>query len=223
MGSATEKRPVTATRHFTSPVVELIFEKDGVLKKGQDTLDTVGTIVGHVKTYAGKNAFRVYNVLSESIGTNSIGTMQGMVKSARWKTAFKIAAETGEKIEFIALLASFASNVAEARPEFEAICNSRDSEALKAVHLAELSRAVAYRTAIGVVTGGVHMMYQALTGWCMIGGALTQGVQNAGSNQCVKILSDADMYVEKAGKWMADTAAKSDPTLRLIEIRLSKQ
>lgn len=222
MASATDKQLAASPRHVTSPVVELLFDKYSMLKNGQEILDTVGTIIGDVKTYAGKNAFRVYK-MTESIGKNSIGNMQGMVKSARWNTAFKIVAETSEKIQLIALLAGFATNVAEARPEFDAICNSKDSETLKAVHLAELARAVANRTAIGVVTGGVHMMYQALKGWCMIGGAVTQGLQNAGSNQCVKIVSDADLYVDSAGKWIADTAAKGDPTLRLIEIRLSNQ
>ena len=171
MASAPDKHLAASTHHITSPVVELLFDKYAILKKGQEILDTVGTITGDVKTYAGKNAFRVYNIMTESIGKNSIGNMQGMVKSARWNTAFKIVAETSEKIELIALLAGFASNVAEARPEFDAICNSKDSEALKAVHLAELARAVANRTLIGVVTGGVHMMYQALKGWCMIGGS----------------------------------------------------
>lgn len=222
MASATDRRPAEPPRRFTSPVLELVFEKDGVLKKGQDFLDNVGTIVGDVKTYAGTNAFRVYNVWTDSIGKNSIKTMQGMVKSARWKSVFKFTAETGEYIEYIALLASFASNVAEAKPEFDAICNSKYSDALKAARIAELARAVANRTAIGIVTGGVHMMYQALKGWCMIGGALTGGLQNAQSNQCVQIISKADLYVESAGKWVADTAAKNDPSLLLIEINLSK-
>src|SRR5438067_2376941 len=117
MASAAQHSPTTPVPHFSSPVVEIFFGDNGVV-------ETTGAVLGHVKTYAGKNAFRIYNALNESIGPNSIGTLQGMVKSARWKTVFNFATEWGERIEFLALFASFASNIAEARPEFDALLAS---------------------------------------------------------------------------------------------------
>jgi hypothetical protein len=146
-----------------------------------------------------------------------------MVKSARWRTAFDFATEGAETIEFVTLLASFASNIAAARPEFDAIGRLRESQALKAVQYLKLANAVAYRTAAGVITGGVHGMYQALVGWCMIGGALADGLENATSNRCVQTINSADWLVQKVGRGIADAAANNSPGLTLIEIGIRKR
>lgn len=211
--SSADKPTSNQIQRSTSPVVELLFAEDGVV-------DRAGQITGHVKAYAGKNAFRVYSVLNESIGKNTAGTLRGIVRSARWRAAFSFATEWGEAIEFVALLASFASNIAEARSEFEAIHTAKESQALKAVHFIDLARKVANRTAIGIVVGGVHGVYQSLMGLCMIGGAVTGGLQDAQSNQCVQIIKSADWMVKTAGRKIADQPGDS---LHVIEIILTKR
>jgi hypothetical protein len=225
MASPPKKPSPTLDQRFISPVIEF-FADGGALGEqsfSRQAWDAAGTIGGHIRVYTGKNAFRVYNGLTDTIGLNSIGTLQGKVKSAQWRAVFNFATETGEKIEFIAMLASFASNIAEVRGDFDDICNAKQSEAWKAAQFLQLTRKVAARTAMGTFTGGVHGLYQALMGWCMIGGALTSGLQNAESNQCVQILRSADWLVTTTGKRLADIAAQNDPTLKVIEIMLRKR
>jgi hypothetical protein len=216
VGTTTKKR---------LPVVEVLSKANEGINKpvpglNENPLDLVGNGMDAVKVFAGKNAFRIYNAATGEIGKNSIGTLQGMVKSADARAVFRVVGEVGEKFEIVAFLAGLADNLQKTSSEFEAVWQSNDSAVAKAANFNRLARAVAARTAIGIVTSGVGTIYDALKGWCMIGG-LAGGKMELAAKQCVDVLEDAKLGVDKVGNELADLSA--DPTMYVIEIRLGQR
>jgi len=201
------------------PVVEILSEE---LETANKRLDYLGNGLSAIKVFAGTNAFRVYEATTGAIKTNAVGTLQGMVKSAKARTVFRVTSELGEKLEIVALLAGLAENLTKAGPEFEAVLTSKDSPALKAIRLQRLAEAVAARTAVGVVTSGVETIYDALKGWCMIGG-LAGGRFGSAANKCVDVLEDANLLVKSTGAKLADYSAEANPTLNVFELVVSRR
>lgn len=201
------------------PVVEILHSTKHPTEKFEKNFGHVEDLNGLVEVYAGGKAFRIYEASTGMIGRNAIGTLQGMVKSAKWRTVFRITSDAGEKMEVLAFLAIFAKNIAESADEFEAIWQSKESHARKYFHFVRLADTIGKRTAAGVFTAGVSTIYDALKGWCMIGG-LFGGSFGHASNQCVSMIEDADFRVKAVGKAIADWSSKSDPILNTIDIIL---
>ena len=204
-------------RHL--PVVEILHSAEHPTEKVENNFGHAEHLNRLVKVYSGEKAFRIYEASTGMIGKNRIGTLQGMVKSAKWRTVFRISSDAGEKMEVLAFLAIFAKNVAESADEFEDIWQSKESHARKYFHFVRLADTIGKRTAAGVFTAGVSTLYDALKGWCMIGG-LVGGSFGQASNQCVSVIEDADFRVKAAGKAIADWSSKSDPILNTIDIIL---
>jgi hypothetical protein len=208
----------SATVPRQSPVVEILSSAQKPARQAERSVGYVDDAITAVKVYAGTNAFRIYNAAAELAGTNAIGTLQGMVKSAKWRAVFRISSEASEKIEVIAFLAGLAVNITEAASEFEAVWVSKDSPVVKGGKFGRLAQRVGMRTAMGMITGGVSTIYEALEGWCMIAG-LPGGKFQSASNQCVSVLREADFMVTATSKVIADLAA--DGTIwNVIEIVL---
>jgi len=215
-----------ATKKNRVPVVEILSEATDKVNDpitsgvNENVVDLVGNGVSAVKVFVGKNAFRIYEATTGMIGKNSVGTLQGMVKSADGRMCFRVVSEVGEKFEIVAFLAGLAGNIKKAAPEFKAVWVSQDSPAVKAAHFSRLARAVGGRTVVGAVTAGVGTIYDALTGWCLIGG-LAGGTFESTAQECVAVLKDAKLTVDKVGTEIADFTA--DPTMYIVEIKLGQR
>jgi hypothetical protein len=216
MATLPKSKPVQTGR---LPVIEILHTAKHPTERFDENVGHVEDLNGLVKVYVGGKAFRIYEASTGMIGSNRIGTLQGMVKSAKWRTVFRITSDAGEKMEVLAFLAIFAKNVAESADEFEAIWESKESHARKYFHFVRLADTIGKRTAAGAFTAGVSTIYDALKGWCMIGGLFGGGLGLA-SNQCVSVIEDADFRVKAAGKAAADWSSKSDPMLNTIDIIL---
>jgi len=215
----------TAAQTGRLPVVEIISRTTDRVNKpiegvNENVVDFAGNGLDAIKVFAGKKAFRVYGATTGVIGRNSVHNLQGMVKSADARAVFNIVSEVGEKIEIIAFLAGLADNINKSASEFEAVWMSTDPPIVKAAHFTRLARGVAARTAIGTVTAGVGTIYDALKGWCLIGG-LAGGEFQSTANKCVDVLEDAKLLVDKVGTEIASFDA--DPTMYIVEIKLGQR
>ena len=217
MGSTVRKQEIGNQGRV--PVVEFLHHAHEPAKKTHEAIDGVGHLNKGVHVFAGKKAFRIYNLATDEVGLSKANNLRGAVKSARLRTVFKVTSEVGEKLEILAFIASFAENVTEAHAEFDKILSSKDSSAQKAVHLARLADQIANRTVMGTFTAGVSTIYEALKGYCLMG-TLAGGKIGSASAQCVKVLEQADFDVKTAGKYVADTAGKNNAILNMIEITL---
>jgi len=216
MASANQKNGSEKDR---VPVIELLRHAHEPVKKGKDFIEGSGDVNKGIHVFAGKKAFRIYNLATDEVGLNKLNNLRGVVKNARLRTVFNITSEVGERLEVLAFIAAFAENVTESHAEFDKILTSNESSARKAVHMARLADQIANRTLIGTFTAGVSTIYDALKGYCLMG-TLAGGKVGNTSMQCVKVLEDADLRVKTAGKSLADLAAKNNTFLNTIEIVL---
>src|SRR5579864_606941 len=216
MASANQKNGSEKDR---VPVIELLRHAHEPVKKGKDFIEGSGDVNKGIHVFAGKKAFRIYNLATDEVGLNKLNNLRGVVKNARLRTVFNITSEVGERLEVLAFIAAFAENVTESHAEFDKILTSNESSARKAVHMARLADQIANRTLIGTFTAGVSTIYDALKGYCLMG-TLAGGEVGNTSMQCVKVLEDADLRVKTAGKSLADLAAKNNTFLNTIEIVL---
>ena len=217
MPSVTQKHSGENDRRV--PVVEFLHHAHEPAKKGKEFIEGMGNVNKGVHVFAGKKAFRIYNLATDEVGLNKMGNLRGVVKSPGMRTLFKISSEVGERLEILAFLAAFAENVTESHAEFDKILASNESHARKAVHLARLADRIANRTVVGTFTAGVTTIYDALRGWCLIG-TMAGGKIGDASAQCVKVLQDADFLVKTTGSSLADSAANNNVILNTIEITL---
>lgn len=217
MPFATQKRATQTEGKI--PVVEFLHHAHEPVKKGNDFIERADQVNHGIHVFAGKKAFRIYNLASDEVGLSKAGNLRGVVKSARLRTVFKVTSEVGERLEVLAFIAAFAENVTESHAEFDKILISNDSSARKAVHLARLANQIANRTLLGTFTSGVSTIYDALKGYCLMG-TMAGGKVGDASMQCVKVLEDADLRVKTTGRSLADFAAKNNVILNTVEIML---
>lgn len=216
MASANQKNGFEKNR---IPVIELLRHGHEPVKKGKEFIDGAGDVNKGIHVFAGKKAFRIYNLATDEVGLNKASNLRGVVKNARLRTVFNITSEVGERLEVLAFIAAFAENVTESHAEFDKILTSNESSARKAVHMARLADQIANRTLVGTFTAGVSTIYDALKGYCLMG-TLAGGKVGNTSMQCVKVLEDADLRVKTAGQSLADLAAKNNVFLNTVEIVL---
>ena len=216
MASANQKNGSEKDR---IPVIELLRHGHEPVKQGKEFIEGAGNVNKGIHVFAGKKAFRIYNLATDEVGLNQVSNLRGVVKNARLRTVFNITSKVSERLEVLAFIAAFAENVTESHAEFDKILTSNESSARKAVHLARLADQIANRTLIGTFTAGVSTIYDALKGYCLMG-TLAGGRVGDASMQCVKVLEDADLRVKTAGKSLADLAAKNNVFLNTVEIVL---
>lgn len=149
-----------------------------------------------VKAAAGLKAFRNYEWLANTPELNASKNFRGMVLNARWRVRYNVISDAEDVVGNVAVLATVASNVVDLAPQFEAVYNSNDSAAIKGLKYTTLAGAVAQRTLAGTVTGGTHLLYQALEGVCMTAGAIGGSRTRFQTALCVNLLQDADTLVQ---------------------------
>jgi hypothetical protein len=197
--------PTSAPVHHQRPILEIVHRK---LDYADHRIEEASALASGFKAVAASHAFRHYgllNVLQNTFPTNVTGNFRGMVVSARWKTVFHYISEQGENLENVGTIVSFASNVAEMGHEFEAVHHHETDLTLKAMRYAALAGTAAERTLAGLVTGGVHLTYKSMQGYCMMLGLLGGSAQSA-ANQCITTLDHADYFVQTSVKRITDTS-----------------
>lgn len=196
--------PATSTPvHYQRPILEIVHQK---LDYADHKMEEANALASGFKAVAASHAFRNYgllNLLQDTLPTNAAGNFRGMVICARWKALFHYVNEHGEALENVGTIISFASNVAEMGHEFEAVHHSETD--LKAIRYATLAGTAAERTLAGMVTGGVHLIYKSMEGYCMLLGLLGGSAQST-ANQCITTLNHADYFVQTSVRKITDTS-----------------
>src|SRR4051812_35755137 len=111
----------TAKSRFASPmaVVEIIADA-GKFGELPDTAN------GAVRAIAASEAFRKYDFLFDTPGTNAIGNFRGMVIDAKWRTVYNLTSQLEDVLGPVLVLAGFAQNLLGARPKIDAIFAGND-------------------------------------------------------------------------------------------------
>ena len=109
-------------------VVELVHKADDLVTGVDHGLDAARLI-------SGSEAFRKYNWLTKSPGTNMVGDLRGMVVSGKWRTVFTVSSNVADVVGNIATVVSLAANLAEDWPRMNAIYLSSGSWDTKAAML----------------------------------------------------------------------------------------
>lgn len=200
--------PTSAPVHHPRPILEIVHQE---LDFAGHTIEGSSALASGFKAVAASHTFRKYgflNVLQNTYPTNIAGNFRGIVISARWKTVFHYISERGERLENFGTIVSFAANVAEMGHEFEAVHYYETDATLKSMRYAALAGTAAERTLAGIVTGGVHLTYKSMEGYCMMLGLLGGSAQSA-ANQCITTLDHADYFVQTSVKKITDTSNQS--------------
>ena len=165
--------------HIHLPVHAVFDIAHDVTEKIDTTVHRVKIADKALKIISGVNAFRHYNWLHNAPRLNVAGNLRGMVVNSRWKTAFLFTTKLGQAVHEVepiagkmALFASLALNVVNAAPEFERVAISHSSGEVKARKFGVLAGSVISKTAIGIVEGPRHAVFQGLSKVCSMSGML---------------------------------------------------
>ena len=183
--------------HHHPPIIDIVHP---ILRDTEEVIDRADKLRTGFRAIAASEAFRNYGVLNfvhDTLPQNVAGNFRGIVRSARWNTYFHYVSEHGEWLTNIGTLASFAANLAELGSSFEKIHCSNMDRALAAGHYAALAGTAAERVLSGMVTGGVHLTYMSMRGYCMLLG-LAGGRAQTAAHTCIATLNRADAYVKTA-------------------------
>jgi len=149
-------------------VVEIVEKTDNFVGKASNVNDALNAI-------SASEAFRKYDLLTQSPVLNSAGNLRGMVVSGRWRTVFQVTGEVGDVLGKVAVVAALAANIVHSWNEIDSIMNSSDSWDVKGAKLSSQVSSVAMRTVAGVVPAGFGVLAYSMQGYCQIGGLATGG------------------------------------------------
>jgi hypothetical protein len=176
---------------MNQPVVEFLHKADNVVGGVDGGLKTVRAI-------AASEAFRKYNWLTHLPGTNAAGDLRGMVISGKWRTVFSVSSNVSEAVGQVAIVVSFAANLAEAWSRMNAIYRSSNSWDTKASMLSSQASSIAIRTVGGIIPFGASLLFLSAKGYCQLGGLDPGAAQSAW--QCVQSLDAANAWVSSTFK-----------------------
>jgi hypothetical protein len=175
-------------------------------------LDYINDFRGALKAVAASQTYRHYsllNLLQSTYPTNKAGNFRGMVIGGRWKTIFHFVSEHGEALENVGTFAAFGANLADMAHQFNAVYHSTDNDWIKGLRYSAMAGTAAERALAGAVTGGVHLTYMSLQGYCMMAGLLGGSARSA-ANSCINTLNTADVFVQTSVKMITDTGHQAE-------------
>lgn len=205
---------------FHHPILEFVHQQHGRADAADALMSHADGARAAIRVVAAGRAFREYNWLADSVGYNSVGDLRGMVVSAKWRVVFAHVGDVGEYMENIGFLASLAAGLAESAPEIERIVDSSESSAVKSMRMLTIAGTISERTLLGVVPAGVHLIYEALEGWCMLAG-LADGKVGAASSVGLETLKSADTLVQTTFKTLTDANNQSKALWTVITVMTS--
>jgi hypothetical protein len=176
-----------------------------ILHSTDTTTGNVSYVTNGFRAVTGLQAYRNYEWMTDGISLNSVGNLRGMVISARWATTYQVISKAADYVGTAATVASIASNAMELAPQFESVYNSNDSQAIKTLKFTSLAGTVAQRTLIGVITGGVHLIYLPLIVGCSSAAKIGKGGKMTdAANVCLNVVETADSLVKQSANYITD-------------------
>jgi len=188
------------------PVVEIIKAADTWMSRAEGAKTAV-------KLISASEAFRRFNWLKGAPINNAAGDLRGMVVSAKWRAVFVTTSEKLEVVGKIAMIAGFASNLAEQSGKIESVLKSNESWEIKGLRLASIAGTASERTLAGAVTSSASVLFQSLSGYCMLAGA---GGATTFGNACVQHLNKANKVVKNTFDTVTDTENQANAILWVV-------
>ena len=140
-------------------IVELVDQGGKSTVKVTDVAEKANMVA---KAISASQAFRQFNWLTGTPGTNIAGNLRGMVVSAKWNTAFQFTVKAGDVLGKVSAFATLAVAMADSYPEVEEIVNSNDPWNLKGARLSTQVTGIAMKYLTGIVTAPVHMVLASM-------------------------------------------------------------
>ncbi len=182
-------------------------------------LGNVSYAANGFRAITGLEAFRSYDWMTDTAALNVAGNFRGMVISARWATAYQVVGTTANVIGNVATVASLASNIINLAPQFEQVYRSRDSGLAKAQRYSLLTSIVAQKTLMGIITGGVHLIYTPLIFGCgAVAKAAGDGKVASAAFVCSQVVQSADALVQKSADYLTNPDNQQRVIVNLVTI-----
>jgi hypothetical protein len=194
-----------------------------IIHRSDSWLGNVSYAANGFNAITGLQAFRSYDWMTDTAALNSVGDFRGMVVSARWASAYSVVSPAANALGNVATVASLASNMIDLAPQFELVYQSRGSAADKAQRYSLLTSIVAQKTLLGIVTGGVHLIYLPLIAGCSATAkAAGSGPVASAAYVCSQVFQSADVLVKSSANYLTDPANQQRVLMNLFTINIAQ-
>ena len=185
-----------------APIIEVVTRADKVASVAEGSGKAL-------KLISGSEAFRRYDWFKSVPVFNVSGNLRGMVMSPGWRVVFETTSDVLEDVGKVAMIASFAANIAEQAGNIGDVLRSNEPPFLKGLRLASIAGTAAERTLAGVVSSGASMVFQSLQGYCQMAG-LAGGDAQSFASACINHLQKANNSVQATFKLVTDTNKQAE-------------